>query len=559
MKHRLGHILVPVLLGGAAHAQVTPPPVDAGKAIQQTRPALPPADKRAPEPIVVQPQDQPLTLPAGQTLTVTAFRFEGSDAIPEVELQGAVNEYKGRALTLAEIEAAAGRITEIYRIRGYLVARAYVPRQDASGGTLTIRVVTGKYGQVNLQNGSLVDALVIAAYFSSLKPGQPVTREELERAMLLVGDLPGATLPKVNIAPGSEPETSDFNVEIPPGPRFNGFVLADNYGSRLTGRNRLSLGASVNSPAGRGDKLDFSGLASNGADLLNGRVAYSIPLGGSGLRGELAIGRTTYELGDIYLPLDAKGTADSVEANFSLPLRRSRTDNLNATLGLVARELRDEINSVSQVTNKKAYAATLGLTQERYGDVGGHDYYFTATGSITWGRLDIDDPAMRAANQAGVNSVGNYGRFNLSVAGRYSLTEALSTSATLSAQRSLNRNLDSSEQLSISGSRGVMAYESAVSGDDGYLLNAELRYALPALGQARQSVSAFLDTGRISLHNGSFTTVDGVRLSDVGLGYSLAWRTWFARAQVARIVGSRPPSVPDYGRTRLLLQLGFVI
>lgn len=559
MNHRLGPLLAPALLCGAVYAQITPPPIDAGKAIQETRPVAPPVERKAPEPVIVQPQDQPLVLPAGQTLTVNAFRFEGSDAIPEAELQGAVSGYRGRALTLAEIEAAAQRITEIYRFRGYLVARAYVPKQDASNGTLTIRVVTGKYGQVNLQNRSLVDALVIAAYFSGLKPGQAVTREELERAMLLVGDLPGATLPKVAVTPGAEPETSDFNVTIEPGPRYSGYLLADNYGSRLTGRNRFSLGASANSPAGIGDKLDFSSLASAGADLLNARLAYSLPLGSSGLRAELAISRTTYELGDIYLPLDAKGTADSVEANFTLPLRRTRSDSLNATLGLVARDLRDEINSVSQVTNKKAYAATLGLTQERFGEVSGHDYTLIATGSVTWGRLDIGDAAMRAANRAGVNSVGNFGRFNFALAGRLSLTDALSTSATFSAQHALKRNLDSSEQLSISGSRGVMAYESAVSGDDGYLLNVELRYALPALAQAKQSVSAFVDTGRISLHDARFTTVDGVRLSDVGLGYTLAWRAWFARAQVARIVGSRPPSVTDYGRSRFLLQLGLVL
>src|SRR5262245_8740259 len=137
---RLGCLLACALLPVATVAQ-TPPPIDAGKAAQETKPALPPTQKKPPEPVIVQPEDRPLSLPAGQTLTVNAFKFEGASFIDEADLQEAVAAYKGKALPMAEIQAAADRVTALYRSRGYMVARAYVPRQDATSGTLTLRVV----------------------------------------------------------------------------------------------------------------------------------------------------------------------------------------------------------------------------------------------------------------------------------------------------------------------------------------------------------------------------------------------------------------------------------
>jgi len=243
----LALILASLGLSNTAFPQ-TPPPYNAGNALKDAQPVPAQAPRKAPEPVIIQTEEKPLVLPAGQTLTITAFRFEGADFIPEAELQAALESYKGRALSMADIEAAAGRITALYRDRGYLVARAYVPKQDASGGTLTIRVLVGRYGKVSIKNQSLVGDGVIAGYFSRLQAEAAVSRDELEHAMLLVGDLPGASLPKLTIAAGETPGTSDFDVEVPPGKRFSGYVYGDNYGSSYTGENRLNVGANLNSP-----------------------------------------------------------------------------------------------------------------------------------------------------------------------------------------------------------------------------------------------------------------------------------------------------------------------
>lgn len=449
---RLAALLSTLVLSPVLHAQ-TPPPLDAGGALREGRPMPPATPRAAPEPVIVQPQERPLALPGGQTLRVDAFRFEGDDFIAEAALQEAVAAYRGRALSMADIDAAADRVTQLYRDQGYLVARAYVPRQDARNGVLTMQIVAGRYGKVAVRNQSLVDDARIERHFGGLLPQRPVTRAELEEAMLRVGDLPGASLPRVNIAAGSTAGTSDFDIVVEPGNRYGGYAMVDNHGSVYTGENRLSLGAALNSPFALGDKLDFSGMASSNGDLLSGRLAYAAPLGDRGLRGELAASNTRYELGGVYAGLQAQGRASSLEANFSYPIQRSRAQNLTASFGLAGRHLRDEINATATVTTKKAYVATLGLAQERYGRWLGRDAYLSLNGSLTWGNLKIDDPAARAANQAGANTVGGFGRVNLAVQGRVALTGNLSVLASLGMQHALNRNLDSSEQMHLGGAR----------------------------------------------------------------------------------------------------------
>lgn len=548
-------ILASLGMSTAVFAQ-TPPPYNAGSALKDVQPVQPQAPRKAPEPVIIQAEEKPLALPAGQTLTINAFRFEGADFIPEAELQAALASFKGQALSMSDIEAAAGRITALYRSRGYLVARAYVPKQDASGGTLTIRVLVGHYGKVSIRNQSLVRDGQIVGYFSRLKPEAAVSRDELEHSMLLVNDLPGASMPKLTISSGETPGASDFDVDVQPGKRFSGYLYGDNYGSRYTGENRLSIGASLNSPFRLGDQLNFSGMASDGSGLLNGRLAYSLPLGGSGLRGELAYGRTTYALGDIYSDLNATGYADTLETTFSYPLQRSRMQNLTVTLNLAGRQIRDELRSVSQVVEKQTEVATLGITHERYGKLFGLDAYSSISGSIAVGHLSIDDDAQRALNQAGANTVGDFSKVNFSFLGRLAWTEKLTTTGTLILQQSLNRNLDSSEQLMISGTRGVMAYEQSVSGDNGYLVNLELRYALPRVLNFDHSASLFYDTGHVRFQNGDYTTINDQRLSDVGIGYQLAWHSLFARAQISQAVGSWPSSLARDDKTRFLLLAG---
>jgi hemolysin activation/secretion protein len=76
-------------------------------------------------------------------ITVTNFDIEGNTSIPTNDLQDVLTDQLGRQLSLADLKTAASRLTALYRERGFLVARAYLPVQDVQGGRIKILILEG--------------------------------------------------------------------------------------------------------------------------------------------------------------------------------------------------------------------------------------------------------------------------------------------------------------------------------------------------------------------------------------------------------------------------------
>ena len=395
-----------------------------------------------------------------------------------------------------------------------------------------------------MRNASRVDDEVVRRSFSPLLGEPALTRAGLERAMLQVGDLPGATPPRLTLAPGSAPGLTDMQVDLAAAAAGGGQVLYDNWGSRYSGRDRLGAQGHLDSPFGRGDQITLSGMTTQGGGLLNGRLAYATPVGSSGLGSEIAWSKTTYELGGDYAALGATGEARSLEARWSYPLLRSSDQRLVVQGGLARRHLHDRVETGGLDTAKRSTSATLGLH---------YDGPAAQAGAVlTWGHLTLADAAQRAENEAGVDSVGTYARLNVDIGRQWRWAGGWQLAATLALQQALvHRNLDASEQMAISGTGGVKAYREAVNGDDGLLATLRLQRELPAWRTWSQALGAFVEWGRVRPERDWSGAAAGTRLADAGLGYELRAGSLFAHLDVARTVGPRPETAEaDPGRWR---------
>lgn len=534
----------PVYNIGGAIKEASPPPTEP----KETTPT--------PEiPIIIQ-EEKPLTLADGEKLFIKDFKLEGAEHTDATELSELLSPYKNRELTMAEITQVANKLTLFYRKQGYLCAKAYVPVQDARNGILLIKIIMGKYGSIILKNSSLVrDSLVQGVFDNTKKASQTVTQDGLARALLLVGDMPGSNLPTVTIAPGVTPGTSDFVVSAEAAQRFNGYLMADNQGSRYTGKKRLYGGIDINSPFGISDKLSISGMTSEGTDLWNLRLAYSFPLYSNGLRAEIAASHTDYQLGGVYSDLDAVGTANIVEATISYPIKRGIQENYNLFINMAYKDLKDDLRAVNSRNPREAFVGTLTLQREAYGRLFGHNFFTSISGGFSFGSVEILDKDQRALNSAGADTEGFYSTANLALSAHLALTKNLSARTSFELQQVLSgNNLDSSEQFFISGISGVRAYFESVGFDNGTLVNAELRYALPTLFGIKHSVAVFADNGWVYAEKGNYTTNDSFVLSDAGVSYNISYKHLFCSVQFAKPIG-KASGVKDPG-TQFLLQFG---
>ncbi|WP_083917838.1 ShlB/FhaC/HecB family hemolysin secretion/activation protein [Uliginosibacterium gangwonense] len=509
-------------------------------AVKDANAPIPPAKATpADTPNIHQEMDKPMEIAEGEKIHIHVFRIEDAEFIDAKDWEPLLAPYRDRDLSMRDINEAARLITALCRNRGYMVARAYVPKQNAQSGELLIKVVVGRYGELHLKNSSPVrDFLILGAFEHARDTTGIIQRSALERAMLLVNDMPGTRMPDVNIAPGSTPESSDFTIDAKPRNRISGYVVADDYGSRFTGKNRLSTALDIQSPLGFADRLSLSAMSSKAKGLQNGRGAYSFPLSLNGWRGEIAASRTTYKLGGEYADLQATGTAHTVEATFSYPILRSRDSSLYLALNLANKHLKDEIAAVSTTTAKRAKVASLSLEQDSYGKLGSIVSHTNVMISITYGRLGFDDAAQKSANAAGANTVGDYSKFNLSLTGNLTFNAQWSLSSWLRGQHSLGKNLDGSEQLSITGASGIKSFSEGVSGDNGFLLGAEIKYALPALLGFENSSGIFFNYGNVRAAHSGYTTTGDSSIGEAGLSYSVSNSHVFARMQISQPMGN---------------------
>jgi hemolysin activation/secretion protein len=389
----------------------------------------------------------------------------------------------------------------------------------------------------------------VDGYLASVKPGDIVKAEQLDRALMLLNDTPGVGGSRATLQPGASVGTTDLVVGLMSAAPYSGNVSVDNYGNRYTGETRTGGTLNFNSPLGLGDQVTLTALASN-QQLTYGRWAYHRPLGYDGLRAGIAYAETRYRLGKEFATLNAHGSASGTSAFLVYPFVRNASTNLFGTLTRERKSLSDTVEATATVVDKGIEVTNYGLSGNRQDLLGGGGLT-TMELTTAVGRLNINSAVARAIDAVSAQTRGGYTRIYYNVGRLQRVTENALVSVAFSGQRA-NKNLDSSEKFGLGGAYGVRAYPQGEGiGDSGYLTNLEWRYAFTGDAQGL----LFYDTGMVVVNRYPFGTAANTQfLSGAGIGLnarigglqlrsSLAWRTG----------GVRPVSVPPSASTMPLL------
>lgn len=471
---------------------------------------------------------------SGPALHVSGFILQGNSVISNSDLLEVIGDLQGRIVFLSELQAGAHRITRLYRERGFPLARAYIPAQEIESGVVQIAVLEGRYGEVQIKNKSRARGVALAP-LDALKAGDPVRAAALERSLLLLSDTPGVEV-KSTLKPGASVGATDLQVDIKPGPLVSGAVDLDNYGNRFTGEYRLGGTLNLNSPLGLGDRLSLRAMGSE-KDQQYYRAAYQLPLGPWATQVGVAYSDMDYELARDFDDLDAHGNARITSAYAIQPLVRGRDFSLYALLQFDDKRLKDDIDLFDNKSDKRSrviIASVNGNSRDKF--LGGGVNSF----SLSWsqGSLNIDGELNRLIDKLTADTQGRFDKINPSVVRLQRLSNRFNLYTQLQGQWSKG-NLDSSEKFSLGGAYGVRAYpQGEASGDQGWLANIELRYALTQAWQ----LSSFVDHGRVRLNKDAWSDGSNHRnLSAAGVGASWASHGWQINTVAAWKLGNADP------------------
>ncbi|HBB79023.1 hypothetical protein BBI09_04150 [Stutzerimonas xanthomarina] len=470
----------------------------------------------------------------GPKVELKAVRFTENTRIDDASLQSVVAPAIGQSLDLDELRELARQVTLYYRKQGYPFARAYLPAQRMANGELTIEVIEGRYGKVTAATEDEKLAAQAQPFLADLEPGDVIERDRLERAVLVLSDLPGVAVRPV-IRPGDAVGTGDLDARVSKTRAFEGKATLDNHGNRYSGRNRLTVQGDWNSPLMLGDRLTAAVMATD-EELYFGSIGYSLPLGTSGLRGNLGYAQSAYDLGEEFADLGATGTAKVTSIGLSYPLLRSNQANVMLAGQYQHKALEDEYEVLGLSYEKRSQTLPVSLQFDvRDSLLGGGITYGGAT--LTYGDLNLDS-ALREGDRLTAQTQGEFSKVNVDLARLQALPANFTLFARFLGQWSED-NLDSSEDFSLGGINGVRAYpQSEASGDEGMLTQVELRYQAGAF-----TPYLFWDAGKVWINRNPWLHEDNYRsLSGGGVGLrvqhgklsfdgTVAWRHHGGEAQ----------------------------
>ena len=493
---------------------------------------------------------------AAEQVQVRSFQVQGNNLLEGAAVQAALAPHTG-ARTLVDLQKAAQAVQRMYGQAGWAAVVVYLPPQPVADGVVTLQVVEGKVGRVQVQgNQRLSDARVRAALPSLVEGATPRVRR-IDAELQIANENPGRSM-AVLLGPGAAPGEVQATVKVDEQPVQRFSASLDNTGNSRTGELRLGLGWQHADLTGHDDAISVN-LQTSPTEPDRVQVAslgYRWPL--PGLRAAVDVfaaysnvdgGTQTIAAGDLRFA----GAGRIAGARMVWYLPRLGEFDQRLTTGL---ETRAYLNDCSVAGLPAGACGAAGesvsvqpLSLEWAAQQGGATPVL-----VTLGVAHNLALGGRHGGQASFDAVrpGAPRRYTVWRGGAQASMPVLDE-ARLAARLSLQASGDalvSGEQFGLGGAQSVRGYaERELSGDSGWQLSLEL--LSPRLGTdwlpttADLRLLAFADAGEVHNQSGQAcrASASTCRASSAGVGLRLGWGLVQARADIARAMQDANPGI----------------
>lgn len=274
---------------------------------------------------------------------IKGVKVSGNTLFSQTQIDAIFAPAIGPAVTLEVLRNAAEALETRFREKGFFLTRVFVPPQQVKDGVFEVQVIEGYLSAVYV-DGAPNDKLRqrIEAITGPLLNKRPIDLATIERALLLINDLPGVIGTSL-LRQGADLGASEIVVTVAQLPDSH-LVTFNNTGSRTVGPITLGVNSTFFNPFKRAGSLNVGVTA--GGDLENidelqaVTARYSMPIGTNGaifsfggLASNAIPGGTIRDLG-------IRALSQSVSPRLRLPLLRTRPNSVYLDLGLAVNRSR---------------------------------------------------------------------------------------------------------------------------------------------------------------------------------------------------------------------------
>ena len=327
------------------------------------------------------------------TFKVDQVEFEGLRLLTQEQAIKPFKELLGKKINLSALRDAAQSLEDLYRSKGYFLVRVFIPPQQLTAGSFKVRVVEGFVDQVYVEGPNESINELVKRYTKHLSQAKPLDMKSLERALLLINDIPGISSVAV-LRPGAELGASELLLTVQNQANAHNINI-NNTASRALGPNVLTYSGIYQQPF---DSLGQLGLTLSAAgvgvtDLSAVRSAtarYSEALGDKGSLASMSVTLSKSLPSDYLASLSLVSTSIVLSPKLRYPLQRGQASSIFVESGLT-------------VTKSETTIASAPLTLDQTA-VGGESLTWLLSG---WG---AGTQSLTAGIAQGIHAFGAMGR-----------------------------------------------------------------------------------------------------------------------------------------------------
>jgi hemolysin activation/secretion protein len=449
--------------------------------------------------------------PSGK-LDVKGFRYTGNTVLTKEELDTAVFTFINQKMGITDLERVADEVTKAYKRRGYVLAKAYIPKQEVKDGIVEIAILEGKVGELIVTGNEYYSTNYIKRYLGKVTEGTVVKQQDLERSLLLLNDHPDLNV-TASLEPGKTPGSTDLTAKVKDKRPIHFLADYNNFGVPFISRNRYGFGVELGNVIVEGSVLTLRSILGDDPEKLAFQMGtYVVPLTGQGTKLVVSGSRGNFDVGGELASLLITGKILTYDVSVMHPVVKSRFENLSIEAGYVSKDNKLFIlNAVSG--DDKLRMAKVGFNYDRTDNSGRNflsAYGFQGLGEIL-GAMSNQDPL---ATRRGADNRFTKGTLAL---GRIQSLPYDSFLILRGQGQITDTPLPIIEQFMLGGPDSVRGYLLGQNlGDEGYNVSMEARLPVPLVPQAQ--FVGFIDNGAVRLRNPQVGEKQYVHLTGAGPG-----------------------------------------
>ena len=300
------------------------------KSLRQSRPFKPIPESEIPG-INIESSLKRVDPKAGPVFFVKKIKLTGNTVFSDEILTPLFDLGEGKDVTLGVLTLLADKVSAFYATQGYLLATAFIPKQEVKNGIVEMVITEGKINEVVVQGNKKLSAENFKERMKRVQEESVLREQTLERVLLELNELMGVKVRAV-LKPGDLPGTSDLVMDVTELRPYNVSFDSDNFGSRFTGAFRSGFNMTYANIFTLGDQFSARWTRTSLQDAYS--PFYTFPINPYGTRMKVAYTFTENELGDTLSNLAAGGTSTTVGLELSHLFYKSQTASFSTRTGL---------------------------------------------------------------------------------------------------------------------------------------------------------------------------------------------------------------------------------